>query len=163
MKTLIIYESFFSNTEKIAQAIGNGFESSVEVEIRKVSEIKPEELKGFDLLIVGAPTRAFRPSPGIIKFLKSIPARSLQGVKAASFDTRIALEDIKLRFLRIMVKLFGYAAEPISKKLRRKGAEIIIDPEGFSVKDTEGPLKEGELERAKNWANELTMQVKLKL
>ena len=49
------------------------------------------------------------------------------------------------------MKLFGYAAEPISKKLRNKGAEIVIPPEGFCVNDTEGPLKEGELERAKSW------------
>ncbi len=155
MKILIIYESFFGNTEKIAKAIGDGFDSSDEVDVCKVGDVKPEQLKGIDLLIVGAPTRAFRPSPGISGFLKSIPANSLQGIKAASFDTRIALEDIKLRFLRIMVKLFGYASEPISKKLRKKGAEIVIDPEGFCVKDTEGPLKESELERATEWAKKL--------
>ena len=153
MKALIIYESFFSNTEQIAKAIGEGFDSSVEVQVCNVSDIKTEQLKDIDLLIVGAPTRAFRPSPGILKFLKSIPAKSLQGVKAASFDTRIALEDIKLRFLKFMVKLFGYAAEPISKKLRKKGAEIIFAPEGFCVNDTEGPLKENELQRAREWSN----------
>ena len=159
MKALIIYESFFSNTEKIAKVIGEGFDSSVEVNVRKVSNVKFEQLKGIDLLIVGAPTRAFRPSPGIAKFLKSIPAKSLQGVKAASFDTRIALEDIKLRFLKTMVKLFGYAAEPISKKLRKKGAEIIAEPEGFCVNDTEGPLKENELQRARDWAKILNKKI----
>ena len=51
--------------------------------------------------------------------------------------------------------LFGYAAEPISKKLKNKGAEIVITPTGFCVNDTEGPLKEGELERATTWANQI--------
>ncbi len=155
MKILIIYESFFGNTEKIAQAICEGFDTSDVVEICKVGDIKPEQLKGIDLLIVGAPTRAFRPSLGISSFLKSIPTNSLQGVKAASFDTRMVLEDAKIPMLRLMVKLFGYAAKPISKKLRKKGAEIIIVPEGFYVKDTEGPLKEGELERAREWVKNI--------
>ncbi|MBN2589675.1 MAG: hypothetical protein JXA96_07425 [Sedimentisphaerales bacterium] len=159
MKALIIYESFFSNTEKIAKAISEGFDSSVEVEVCKVGDVKPEQLKVIDLLVVGAPTRAFRPSPGVSGFLKSIPANSMQGIKAASFDTRIAIEDIKIRFLRFMVKLFGYAAEPISKKLRKKGAEIVIAPEGFCVKDTEGPLKEGELERAAAWSKQIIEKV----
>jgi len=159
MKALIIYESFFSNTEQIAKAIGEGFDSSVEVEVCKVSDINLEQLKGIDLLIVGAPTRAFRPSPGILKFLKSIPSKSLQGVKAASFDTRISLEDIKIRFLKVMVKIFGYAAEPISKKLRKKGGEIIADPAGFCVMDTEGPLKENELKHAKDWGKSLSLKI----
>ena len=52
-------------------------------------------------------------------------------------------------------RVFGYAAKPISEKLRRKGGELIVAPEGFFVKDVEGPLKEGELERAEAWAREI--------
>ena len=152
MKALVIYESFFGNTEKIAQAIGEALGSSMEVEICKVSEVKPEQLKEINLLIVGSPTRGFMPSPGIKRFIKSIPANGLQDIKAAAFDTRISEDDAKLRFLRFLMKLFGYAAEPISKKLRNKGAEIVIAAEGFCVEDTEGPLKDGELERAASWA-----------
>ena len=33
MKALIIYESFFGNTEKIAKAIGEGIGTSMEVEV----------------------------------------------------------------------------------------------------------------------------------
>jgi flavodoxin I len=155
MKTLIIYESFFGNTEQITKAIGEGLGTSAEVEIVKVGDVKYEKLIEVDLLIVGSPTRAFRPSPGTNKFLKSIPANSLRGKKAAAFDTRISTEDTKSGFLRFMVNLFGYAAKPISEKLRKKGAEIMISPEGFFVKDTKGPLKEGELERAKKWGMQI--------
>jgi len=151
MKALVIYESFFGNTEKVAQAIGDALRNLMEVEVCRVSEVKPEQLKEINLLIVGSPTRGFMPSPGIKSFIKSIPANRLQGIKAAAFDTRISEDDAKPRVLRFLMKLFGYAAEPISKKLRNKGAEIVIAPEGFCVKDTKGPLKEGELERAKSW------------
>jgi len=39
--------------------------------------VKPEELTGLELLIVGSPTRGFRPTPAIAEFLKSIPADCL--------------------------------------------------------------------------------------
>jgi flavodoxin I len=155
MKALILYESFFGNTEKIAQVIGDSLKSSMEVDVRKVSEVQPEQLKGLSLLVVGSPTRAFRPSPATNRFLKNIPANGLIGVKAAAFDTRISEDDAKPRVLRFLMKVFGYAAEPISKKLGKRGAEIIVAPEGFCVNDTEGPLRQGELERAAAWANKI--------
>ena len=155
MKALIIYDSFFGNTEKIAQAIGETLSSSMEVEVCKVSEVKQEQLKEINLLLVGSPTRGFMPSPAIKKFLRSIHSDGLKNIKAAAFDTRISEDDVKSRFLRFLMKLFGYAAEPISKKLKIKGAEIVIAPGGFCVKDTEGPSKEGELERAATWAKQI--------
>jgi flavodoxin I len=155
MKALIIYDSFFGNTEKIAKAIGSTISGQMDVEVCKVSDIKLEQLKGLFLLIVGSPTRAFRPSPAITKFLNSIAAGSLSGVKAASFDTRISISDTNSRFLRFMANLFGYAAKPISEKLGKKGAQIVIAPEGFLVKDTKGPLKDGEIERVAEWARQI--------
>ena len=52
MKALVLYESFFGNTEKIAQAIGDSLGSSMEVDVRKVSEFLPEQLNGLSLLCV---------------------------------------------------------------------------------------------------------------
>ena len=152
MKTLIVYDSFFGNTEKIAQAIGNSLGSKENVEILRVSEVKPEQLIGLELLIVGSPTRAFRPTKAIMGFLNKIPLNGLKGVKVAAFDTRISTVDVNSRFLNILVKLFGYAAKPIAYKLEKKGGSLIIPPEGFLVKDSKGPLKDGELERAADWA-----------
>ncbi len=155
MKVLVIYDSFFGNTEQIVRAIGEALGAQMEVEVQKVGEVQPGQLEGLDLLVVGAPTRGFRPSPEVGRFLKSIPADSLKGVKVAAFDTRICEEDIKSRALRFMVRLFGYAAKPIAQKLKQKGAEMVIGPEGFCVEDTEGPLKEGELEHAADWAQQI--------
>ena len=155
MKTLIIYDSYFSNTEQIANAIGDSLGSKGEVVISKVNDIKIEELDEVELLIVGSPTRAFRPTNPIVTFLLEIPDNSLKGVKVAAFDTRICIDDLKSRILTILVKLLGYAAKPIAKRLRKKGGELVIPPEGFFVKGTEGPLKDGELERAEDWAKQI--------
>jgi len=152
MKALIIYDSVFGNTEKIAQAISSSLGSKENVETLRVSEVKPEKLIGLELLIVGSPTRVFKPTKAIMNFLNKIPLNGLKGVKVAAFDTRISTVDANSRLLNILVKLFGYAAKPIADRLEKKEGSLIIPPEGFFVKDSEGPLKDGELERAADWA-----------
>lgn len=155
MKALVIYDSFFGNTEQIAQSIGNALASQEDVRILRVSNVKPEQLTGLKLLVVGSPTRAFSPTPAINRLLGSIPKHGLRGVKVAAFDTRISMNDIDSRILPPLVKVFGYAAKPIADRLRKKGGELAIPPEGFFVEGSEGPLKEGELERAADWAKRI--------
>jgi flavodoxin I len=155
MKGLIVYDSFFGNTEQIAHAVASVLSSEGDIETLRVSHVKPEQLTGLDLLIVGSPTRAFRPTPAISRLLGKVPTNGLCRVKVAAFDTRISLSDMKPRILRFLVRLLGYAAEPISKQLKRKGGELTVPPEGFLVEGKEGPLKEGELERASDWARQI--------
>ena len=156
MKALVIYDSVFGNTGKIAQAIGNALGSQEGVEIVRVSDVKPEQLTGLTLLIVGSPTRQFRPTGAITSLLKSIPKDGLKGVKVAAFDTRFTVSEIeKVRILAFFVRIFGYAAKPMADRLEKKGGELVLPPEGFYVGDTEGPLLEGELERAADWAKQI--------
>jgi flavodoxin len=152
MKVLIVYDSVFGNTEKVAQAMGDALRPQAEVDVLRVANVKPGQLAGLDALIVGSPTRAFSAMPAIKQFLGSIPAGSLDGIKVAAFDTRIDIEQTGPRFLALLARVFGYAAEPIAKRLERKGGELGAAPAGFVVNDSEGPLREGELERAADWA-----------
>jgi len=154
LRTMVIYDSYFGNTEQIAKAIGDAFESGEEVEVVKVSEVDPGKLTQLKCLIVGSPTRAFRPTAAINDVIKKAP--SLKGVKVAAFDTRIAKEDTNSRVLGFMVNVFGYAAKPISDALVKKGGTLAVPPEGFYVVDSEGPLKDGELERASEWARKIS-------
>lgn len=155
MKALIVYDSFFGNTEQIAQAMGKAIASQAEVNVVRVGGVKPEHLAGLDALLVGSPTRGFRPTPAIKNWLKSLAPNSLNGVKVAAFDTRIAVSDVDSGLLKVFVKLFGYAAAPIASGLTKKRGVQAMPPEGFFVKGTEGPLKDGELERAAAWARQL--------
>ena len=43
----------------------------------------------------------------------------------------------------------------ITSQLVKAGASLVVPPEGFYVQDTEGPLKNGELERASDWAGQI--------
>lgn len=155
MKAMVIYDSIFGNTEQIAKAIGKVLQSKRNVEVLKVNQVKPEQLVGLNLLIVGSPTRAFRPTGAINRFLGKIPRNGLKAVRVAAFDTGISLDDVDSSIGHWFIKSFGYAAKPISDKLRKKGGKLIIPPEGFFVEGTEGPLKKGELERAEKWAKQI--------
>jgi len=152
MKALVVYDSVFGNTEKVAQAIGAALGAPEEVSVVRVADVRPEQLAGLDVLVVGSPTRAFRPMPSVSAFIKGLRPDALRGVRTAAFDTRISLEDAKPACVRAMVRLFGWAAEPIAKGLARKGGAPAVAPEGFCVVGSEGPLREGELERAAEWA-----------
>jgi flavodoxin len=149
---LVIYDSYFGNTQEIAEAIGDVLEKAV---VKKVSEVSHEDLEGLKILLIGSPTRAFQPSPDINSFLKGLGVGSLHGVKAAAFDTRIPIDQTDSGFLRLMIKLFGYADKKIAKALQKAGAELALENAGFGVTDSEGPLIEGEIERAQNWAKQI--------
>lgn len=149
MKALIVYDSLYGNTEKIAQAIGDAV--SGEVKVVRVGEVDVSQLKGFDLLFVGAPTHGGQPSPPMREFLDKLQAPILEGTHVAAFDTRHSSK---------LTVIFGYAAGRIAKSLKKKGGTLLLSPEGFFVKGTEGPLKEGEIERAAGWAKEIVKSAK---
>ena len=151
MKALVIYDSVFGNTEKVAQAIGAALEAQAEVSVIKVGDVRGAFWEGQDALIVGSPTRAFSPTPATKKLLAGIPRQGLAGTQVAAFDTRMDIEQAP-GILKAMVKLFGYAAEPLAARLRRKGGQEALPAAGFIVEDTEGPMREGEFERVAAWA-----------
>jgi flavodoxin len=158
---MVIYDSLLGNTAKIAQAISNELSDThsaeEDVELHRNSEIEPGLLEGFNLLIVGSPTHKFRPPPTTSAFLNSISKNALKGTKVAAFDTRFTEEEIDSTgwFFSAMVGILGFAAEPIANKLQKKGGELAIPAEGFYVDGFEGPLSEGELKRAAEWARQI--------
>lgn len=160
MKAMVIYDSQFGNTAQIAQAIGRGLSdalaSAPDVQVSRIAEVQPERLADLDILVVGSPTQKFRPTSATKEFLKRIANKSLKGVLVAAFDTRITEEEINSHgVFAKFVNIFGYAAQPIADDLQKKGGKPIAPPEGFYVGGTEGPLLEGELERAEAWGRKI--------
>jgi flavodoxin len=155
MKALIVYDSFFGNTEMIAKAIGNALGSPNDVSICRVSDANQEQLIGVKIFIVGSPTRAFSPTPAIKSFLNRLPRKSLEGVKVTAFDTRMKIDEKMPGILQFFAGIFGYADKPILNGLIKKGGKQVIPSEGFFVLGSEGPLADGELERAAEWAKRI--------
>ena len=146
MKSLVIFDTNFGNTKEIAETIAKGLGSDSKA--ISVTDFDNSELEGTNLLVVGSPIIGWRPSEKMGKFLASLSKDQLKGFKAVTFDTR--------------VKIFfhGDAAKKISQKLKNAGAEIIVEPQVFYVKGKEGPLLEGEIEKAIEWAKMLNDRLK---
>jgi flavodoxin len=151
LKAAIIYDSVYGNTEKIGQAIAGALGLPDEVGLYRASGLDPEKIRGADLVFIGAPTQGFRPTEPVRKFLEHLPGDGLKGSGVAAFDTRIGGKEAG-GALRLMMKMGGYAAPRIAGAIRKKGGELLVPAEGFLVKGKEGPLVEGETERAASWA-----------
>ncbi|WP_421760938.1 flavodoxin family protein [Devosia sp.] len=152
MAIVIVYDSIFGNTQKIAEAIAVGLAGKGEVRLVRVNDAARLDLTDVDCLIVGSPTRGFNATPSTSDFVEGLDAILAAARKAAAFDTRLDPEDIKPAPLRWVVHAGGYAADRIAAGLKRKGFTFLGEPEGFRVGGTEGPMKPGELERATAWA-----------
>jgi flavodoxin I len=144
MKILIVYDTLYGNTEKIARSIGGAFTG--DVKILKVGEANVSEMDSVDLFIVGSPTQGGRDTKPMQEFITQIPEATVRRLKIAVFDTRLATK---------LVKLFGYAEQRINSALKSKGATFIVPSAGFTVKSAKGPLLDGELEKAAAWGKKI--------
>lgn len=140
MKTLVVYDSVFGNTEKIARSIAGALPGTVKVS--RAAEVTPDDVRGADMLVLGSPTVGGRATKPMQDFVQRIPGSVAQRVRLAAFDTRITMK---------FVRLFGYAAPRMAEEMALKGSSLKLPAEGFIVKGRNGPLADGELDRAAEW------------
>ena len=155
MKAVVVYDSVFGNTEKIARAIADGLATRAEVKLVHSGADAAVPPSDMGLLVVGSPTRGFRPTESLAAWLKGLRSSLPRGVKVAAFDTRFKADEIESAGVRFVVRTGGYAAKRIADRLKSAGGTVIAPPEGFYVEDTEGPLKPGEEDRATAWGKSL--------
>jgi flavodoxin len=142
MNTLVLYESEFGNTKKIANYIGKSLETRGPVRVSPIGAFNPSFLEGVDLVFVGGPTQAHSMTVNMRHFLDRLQSRPA-GIDVAAFDTRI----------KGPVFLWGSAAKEIDTRLRGDGFESVAEPESFLVTLGKAPvLHPGEDARAAAWA-----------
>ncbi len=160
MKAVVVYESLWGNTAAIARAIAEGIGDGAQA--LSTAEATPEALAGVELLVGGSPLFAFQlptdavrenirkkadsfptkpdlSAPSMRDWLESLPPG--QG-RCAAFETRIWWSP-------------GSSARAIRKRLEKAGYTAMARPKGFRVTGMTGPLKKGELERARKWGTRL--------
>jgi flavodoxin len=153
MQSLVLYDSVHGNTEHTARAIASVLEKRFSVRVVHAEKIAEKDLRGVELLVVGGPTHRHRMSRRLADVLKSMPKKSLKGIRVASFGTRY----------RLPAWLSGSAAGEIARRLRKLGGRLVLPPESFFVERDLPPegakrrhdrerMETGELERAAVWA-----------
>jgi flavodoxin len=151
MNTVVVYDSQYGNTERIAQALADTVRAFGQAQAVRVDPAHPVSLQGVDLLMVGCPTQGFRPTPAMQSLLETVSPALLSSLAVACFDTRFR------------GRLWKSSAAPrMARQLRTLGVEPIVPPESFFVKamKKEGPLLAGEVERAASWALGIHQQYK---
>ena len=156
----------YGNTMTVAEQVAAGLTESASVQCLEVGTAPLEIDESIDLVVVGGPTHAFgmsRPSSrkdaaenpkwafegdivsqtiGIREWLSDMGAS--RATAFATFDTRIRKPHIP-----------GSAAAKAARRLRRRGHELVVDPECFWVEGHAGPLSPGEEDRAEQWGRTL--------
>ncbi len=181
MEVVVVYESMFGNTRTVAADIADGLreaDPAAQVTLLPVAEASAGRVGRPDLLVVGGPTHMLRMSsersrqiglealkkpardgqphhepepgaagPGVREWLAELP-KAAPGSRAAAFDTHMPYP------------LAGRAARPIASQLRNHGYRLAAKAAGFVVTGGEGPLRDGEREKAKAWGKSLAQRVR---
>jgi flavodoxin len=143
MKTLIVFFSKFGNTKKIAEAIAETLESKGPVCVVAADQLTTSDLSEADLVVMGSPTHRMNLPEAVRPVFATLPRRILRDTAVAAFDTSYKMSRWLARFT---------AARKLDRKLRKLGGKRVVSPETFHVIEREGPLYDGEIERAKAWA-----------
>ena len=131
-KAMVVYDTEFGNTEKIARALAEGMKKQgVNADCLKIDDVDISKLGDYDLLAIGGPTQAFGVSKPMKDFLRKLENVSLRGKKAFAFDTKMKS------------RLAGSAAKGIEKRLTKLGMSIVKSHVSAIVKGREGPLENG--------------------
>jgi hypothetical protein len=166
MRVLVVYESMFGNTEQVARAVADGLAGALGIpaSVHTAAVGAVADLTWVDVLVVGGPTHAFGMSRP-----ESRRSAAGQGARGATVD--LGLREWLARFDRLEVaaaafdtrvgvrRLPGSAARGAHRLLRGLGCRMIAPAESFLVTGGRGPLKAGELERARRWGAQLAASV----
>ncbi len=157
MKGIVVYDTSYGNTKKIAETIAETLkESGIEVDLFDVKDVKKLSGKDYDFLVLGSPTKFGTMSFAIKFFLGKVKSEEWMNKPFAAFDTE---NPENIEQARIQKKEWS-AAEKIAEKLREKKMNQLLPVLKALVLGQKGPLEEGEIDRTKDYARELAAKLK---
>jgi flavodoxin len=143
MRSLTVYYSRFGNTRQIAETIAEALASAGPARVLSMEQIAGSDLNDADLVVMGTPTHRMNLPEEVRPLFDTLPRKALRGRAVAAFDTSYKMSGMLARFT---------AAKKLAQRLRKLGGKRIVPPETFHVVESEGPLYDGEIERARAWA-----------
>ena len=150
MKAIIVYFSKFGNTQAICTAIAETLASAGSVRLVSLDQLTRSDMQESDLLVMGSPTHRMNLPEAVRPVFKKLPRRALRGMHVAAFDTSYKMSAFLEHFT---------AAKKLAQKLHKLGGVRVVPPETFYVIEREGPLYDGEIERARTWAGSILERV----
>jgi len=150
-KAIVVYESKYGNTKRVAEAIAEGMREApgVEAVLNEVKEVELDKLVEFDAILVGSPNHMGSATKGIRKFIEELGRLSLRVKLGAVFDTYIGRD-------------FEKAVKKMEKQIGEKVPGLKLATPGLSIKveGMKGPISEGELPKGKEFGIKMASQLK---
>ena len=157
MKGIVIYDTAYGNTRKIAETITETVkEAGIEVDLFDVKDVKKLSGMNYSFLVLGSPTKFGTMSLTIRFFLDKVKNEEWMNKSFAAFDTE---NPENIEKARAENKEWS-AAEKIAEKLRDKKMNQQLPVLKTLVIGQKGPLVEGEIERTKDYAMQLATKLK---
>ena len=157
MKGIVIYDTSHGNTKRIAETIAETLKASdLEVDLFDVKDAKKLGMKEYNFLVLGSPTKFGTMSFAIKFFLGKVKSEDWMNKPFAAFDTE---NPENVEHSRLENKEWS-AAEKIALKLKERNMKQMLPVLKALVSGQKGPLIEGEIDRAKNYAKELASKLK---
>jgi flavodoxin len=117
---LVTYFSKTGHTRQAAEDVARGLESAgVKAVVKSLGEVGKDEIKGFNILAVGSPTRGGNPARVVKKFFKGLDKKELKGMTAAGFSSYAGMRG-------------KHAVKGLRKLLKKRGAGKVV--KGVAVK-----------------------------
>ncbi|MDY6892762.1 MAG: flavodoxin domain-containing protein [Chloroflexota bacterium] len=152
MKGIVIFDTSYGNTRTIAETISETLqESGLEVDTAYVKDIKKMSARDCDFLVLGSPTRFGTMSFTVKGLLGKVKSKEWMNKPFVAFDTENP-ENIE--------RNEGSAAEKIAETLGKKQMIQLLPVLKAVVLGMKGPLQEGEIERAREYAREVAFKLK---
>ena len=152
MKGIVVYDTSYGNTKIIAETIAETLkESGIEVDLFHVKDAKKLSANDYNFLVLGSPTRMGTMSFAVRGFLGKVKSNEWVNKAFAAFDTELPDN---------LEKKEWSAAEKISTKLREKKMSELSPVMRAVVSGQKGPLKDGEVDRTREYAKQLAAKLK---
>jgi len=150
-KVVVIYESKYGNTKLVTEKIVEGMTevSGVEVVLKELKEVEPNQLTEFDAILVGSPNHMGGATRSIRKFIDELGKLNLAGKMVAVFDTYLGGD-------------FEKAVKKMEKQISERIPGLKLATPGLSIRveGMKGPITEGELPKCKDFGVKIATQLK---
>jgi flavorubredoxin len=151
VKVIVIYESKYGNTKRVAETIIEGIKEVGEMEtsIKELKEVDLKEVAEYDAILIGSPNPMGGPTRGIKGFIDKLGKLQLQGKVFAVFDTYLG-------------KDFEKAVKKMEKRISEKVPEMKQIAHGLSIKvhGIKGPIVKDEFSKCKEFGRKIANQLK---
>jgi flavodoxin len=133
-KVLILYDSIYGNTKKVAMSLSRGLEEGgLHVDCKTIINVDFEDLGNYNAIGIGGPTHFHGASKNMKTFLRNLKKYDLRNKLGFAFDTRADF------------RLAGSANKRIARYLKKVGLMVVYPSISGIVLGNQGPLEDGTL------------------